>query len=44
MNFWELQSDLSWKDAASSIEEITQNIVNYLPRRKSEHLHDVICI
>ena len=34
-NLWELRSDLSWKDRASSIEEITQNSLNYLSHFKN---------
>ena len=36
IRLWELRSDLSLKDAASSTEEITRSIVNYLCRRKNK--------
>ena len=43
INFWELSSDSSLKDAASSTEGITGNSVNYLHKRKSEYLQDPLC-
>ena len=54
INLWELQSDLSCKDATSSAEGITQSRVNYLRHliawsrlekksRKSEPFHDPLC-
>ena len=36
IRLWELRSDLSLKDAASSTEGITRSIVNYLCRRKNK--------
>ena len=56
INMWELQSNLSWKDAASSTKGTPQSSVNYLchlmtwirfvkkSRRKSEHFHDLLHI
>ena len=54
INLCELQSDLNWKDAASSTEGITRSSVNYLchlmtwskfvkKSRKSEHFHELLC-
>ena len=42
INLWELKSNLSLKDAASSTEGIPQSSVNYLCKIKSEHLHDLL--
>ena len=56
INLWKLQSNLNWKDAASRREKIAHSSVNYLhhlmnaswflkkSRRKSKHLHDLLCI
>ena len=56
INLWKLQSNLNWKDAASRLEKIVHSNVNYLhnlmnaswflkkSRRKSKHLHDLLCI
>ena len=39
----ELQSNLSFKNAASSTGGIAQSSVNYLCERKSEYWHDLLC-
>ena len=56
INLWKPQSNLNWKDAASRLEKIAHSNVNYLhnlmnaswflkkSRRKSKHLHDLLCI
>ena len=42
---WELQSCLSWEDAASSAEGITQNNVSYICWRKSDHfVWSIMCL
>ena len=42
MSLWELQNDLSLKDAASNTEGITHNSVNYLRKRKHEYSRDLL--
>ena len=42
VRLWELQSNLSLKDAASSTEGITRSSVNYLRKRKSQHSQDLL--
>ena len=44
ITLWELWSDLSWKDAASSTEGITRSSVDYLRKRKSKHSRDPLRI
>ena len=43
ISLWELQSDLSLKDAASTIEGIILSSINYLHKGKSENLCDELC-
>ena len=39
---WELQSDLSLKDAANNTERIARSSLNYLHERKSEYWRDLL--
>ena len=43
INLWELQMDVSLKDAANCTDGITWSSVNYLSKKKSEYLYDLSC-
>ena len=42
LSLWEMRSNLSIKDAASSTEGITKSSVKYLRKRKSKNLQDLL--